>query len=170
MRDPRVTVKHRLTPVLPAWILLLLPILSCSGEQTFYQYRQIERGEWHRDSLLLFSTDSLFQPEGPSLGISLEITSNNQYPYRDLWMLVEQNISDTLFQADTLQLLLADEKGKFLGSSAGGLHQLTVPYIRVMVDEPIRPYQVRIRHLMADDPLQGIEKVGVKVVAAAEHQ
>ncbi len=54
-------------------------------------------------------------------------------------MLVEQNISDTLFRADTLQLLLADEKGKFLGSSAGGLHQLTVPYIRVMVDETLDP-------------------------------
>ncbi len=170
MRDPRVTVKRRLMPVPLAWLLLLLPTLSCNGDKTSYQYRQIEGGEWHRDSLLLFTTDSLFQPEGPLLELSFEITSNNRYPYRDLWMLVEQNISDTLFRADTLQILLADEKGQFLGSSAGGLHQLTVPYIRVMVDEPIRPYQVRIRHLMADDPLQGIEKVGVKVVAAAEHQ
>jgi len=157
-------------PVPLAWLLLLLLTLSCNGDKTSYQYRQIEGGGWHRDSLLLFTTDSLFQPEGPLLELSFEITSNNRYPYRDLWMLVEQNISDTLFRADTLQLLLADEKGKFLGSSAGGLHQLTVPYILVMVDEPIRPYQVRIRHLMADDPLQGIEKVGVKVVAAAEHQ
>ncbi len=85
-------------------------------------------------------------------------------------MLVEQNISDTLFRADTLQILLADEKGQFLGSSAGGLHQLSVPYIRLKVDEPIRPFQVRIRHLMADDPLPGIEKAGIKVFAAAEQQ
>lgn len=170
MRDPRVTVKCRLMPVLPAWILLLLPILSCNDEQTYYQYQQIERGEWHRDSLLLFTTDSLFQPEGSSLEISFEITSNNRYPYRDLWMLVEHNISDTLFRVDTLQLLLADEKGKFLGSSAGGLHQLTVPYIRVRVDEPFKHFQIRIRHLMVDDPLPGIEKAGVKVVAAAQQQ
>ena len=165
-----MTVKRRLMPVQLAWLLLLLPTLSCNSDKTSYQYRQIEGGEWHRDSLLLFATDSLFQPEGPLLEISFEITSNNRYPYRDLWMLVEQNISDTLFRADTLQLLLADEKGKFLGSSAGGLHQLTLPYTRVRVDEPIRPFQIRIRHLMADDPLPGIEKAGVKVVAAAEHQ
>lgn len=170
MRDPRVTVKRRLMPVPLAWLLLLLPTLSCNGDKTSYQYRQIEGGEWHRDSLLLFTTDSLFQPEGPLLELSFEITSNNRYPYRDLWMLVEQNISDTLFRADTLQILLADEKGQFLGSSAGGLHQLTLPYIRVKMDEPIRPFQVRIRHLMADDPLPGIEKAGIKVFAAAEQQ
>lgn len=170
MRVPRVIMKSRFMPALLASILLLLSTLSCNGDKAYYQYRQIERGEWHRDSLLLFTTDSLFQLEGPSLAISLEITSNNRYPYRDLWMLVEQNISDTLFRADTLQILLADEKGQFLGSSAGGLHQLSVPYIRLKVDEPIRPFQVRIRHLMADDPLPGIEKAGIKVFAAAEQQ
>jgi len=147
-------------------MITLLPLLSCNGEVNPYRYQLIDRGEWHRDTILIFAVDSLFPADDKLLEISLEITSNNSYPYRDLWMMVEQNLTDTLFHADTLRVMMADEKGRQLGSSVGGLHQLSIPWLKFSVDDQTRPSQIRIRHLMTDDPLPGIEKAGIKIVAA----
>ncbi len=141
----------------------LLPLISCTGETYYHRYRFIEHGAWHRDTLLVYTVDTLFTADDAPLEISLELTSNNSYPYRDLWLLVEQHRTDTLMRADTLRVLMADEKGRRLGSSVGGLHQLSVPWYRFAFDDQTGAVQFRIRHLMSDDPLDGIEKVGVRI-------
>jgi gliding motility-associated lipoprotein GldH len=169
MRSVRVNRKRRIVLVTLASILLL-PTLSCTGDELCYRFRLIERGEWNRDSTLFFNMDSLLLPVGQPLEVSLEITTNNSYRYRDLWLLVEHNLTDTLFRSDTLRLLLADESGRSLGSSAGGLRQFSQPWQQFVPSDSIRSYEIRLHHLMADEPLTGIEKAGVKIIVVSTHQ
>jgi gliding motility-associated lipoprotein GldH len=64
---------------------------------------------------------------------------------------------------DTLQFALAEANGKWLGSSAGRLHQITLPYLRHVRFDSGKTVRFTIRQAMTDNPLKGIEKVGIRI-------
>ena len=94
----------------------------------------------------------------------MELTTNRSYPYRDLWLQIDQDLTDSLVRSDTLRYLLADEYGKWLGSGAGGLNQLSLPYRSFIPRDSVYSYQLTIRQIMDDELLRGVEKVGIKLV------
>jgi gliding motility-associated lipoprotein GldH len=146
--------------------LLFITFASCSGGEAYSRFYHIENGKWRRDSLLVFTIDSLIPASGITYNVTVELTTNRSYPYRDLWLQISQDLTDSLACADTLRCLLADEYGKWMGSGAGGLNHLSLPYRSFTQRDAARNYRLTIRQLMDDDPLRGVEKVGVKVVEA----
>ena len=140
---------------------------SCSEGEVYYRYHHIDKGRWERDSLQVFEIDSASLHPRRQYALSIELSTNNNYPYRDIWLHVAHNLVDTLFQRDTLHVAVADERGKWLGTGVGGLHQLSIPYI-----EEVRPverdsttgYRVVIEQYMDQNPLVGVEKIGLKVL------
>jgi len=144
--------------------LLFSSLLSCAEGEVYYRFHHIKNGKWYRDNTLVFSMDSVALSPAKRYDVTIEITTNRAYPYRDLWVQVDQNLTDTLFRSDTLHFRVADDYGRWLGSGAGELNQLSLPYlssVRLVTAHPV----LRIKQTITDDPLTGIEKVGVKVVA-----
>ncbi|MDK2852969.1 MAG: hypothetical protein PWQ38_1234, partial [Proteiniphilum sp.] len=44
------------------------------------------------------------------------------------------------------------------------------PWQQFVPSDSIRSYEIRLHHLMADEPLTGIEKAGVKIIAVSTDQ
>ncbi len=148
---------------------LLFVFVSCSGSSNrvvYHQFNQIYNGKWSRDSVLVFSVAPLVAQQGKLYDISIELTTNQRYPYQDLWLRVEQSSTGTIFHDDTLHIVVADENGKWLGGGVGGLYQLSVPYmnkVKSLATDSLAGYQIKIGHQMYDNPLPGVEKVGVRL-------
>jgi gliding motility-associated lipoprotein GldH len=130
----------------------------------FYRFHHIPQGKWRTNNVFVFTMDSLDFRQDKKYLVSIELSANNTYPYRNLWLFVEHNLTDSVFSNDSIQLFLADEFGRRLGSGVGGLRQLSIPFQREIALDTARVYELRIRHGMSDNPLRGIEKIGVKVV------
>lgn len=96
--------------------------------------------------------------------VTIELTTNRSYPYRDLWLQIDQDLTDSLVRIDTLRCLLANEYGRWLGGSAGGLNQLSLAYRSFLPRDSVSHYRLAIRHAMDDERLRGVEKVGIKLV------
>jgi gliding motility-associated lipoprotein GldH len=79
-------------------------------------------------------------------------------------MQVEHNLIDTIYRCDTLHFRLTDDYGKWLGSGTGGLHQISLPYKSDIPLDTSRLYILQIKQIMKDDPLIGVEKVGIKII------
>ncbi|WP_158602508.1 gliding motility lipoprotein GldH [Proteiniphilum sp. X52] len=139
-------------------------LASCSGKEVYSRFHHIENGKWCRDSVLVFEIDSLARPYGAGYDVTVELTTNRGYLYRDLWLLIDQNLTDSLVRTDTLHCLLADEYGKWLGSGAGGLNQLSLPYRTFIPRDSVYNYRLMIRQGMDEDQLRGVEKVGIKII------
>ncbi|MBK5194736.1 MAG: gliding motility lipoprotein GldH [Proteiniphilum sp.] len=138
-------------------------LISCSEGEEYYRFHHIEKGKWYRDSTLIFTMDSLNISAGRAYDVTIEISSGYIYPYRNLWLRIDHNLADTLLRSDTLHYRLADEHGKWLGSGVGGLNQLSLPFLSSIPLYMPHLYRLTIAHVMSDDPLTGIEKVGLKV-------
>ena len=144
--------------------LILFFAFSCTEKEISYNYQHINEGRWYRDSLLTFRIDSFQIETVNSYDISFELTTGHNYPYKDIWMEVSHNLRDSLFKIDSLHYLLADDYGKWLGSGAGGLNQFTLPYISAITLDTVQDYEIQIRQIMANDPLVGVEKIGLNTL------
>ena len=82
---------------------------------------------------------------------------------------------NTLFQLDTLLsdnssiypaidkiLFMPDALSYLLG--VGSLRQYSVPFKSDVHLDTFRNYNLRIIHLMGDDPLRGVDKIGIRIL------
>lgn len=159
----RVTASHNIRLGV---ICLLFVLVSCTGNEVYYLYHHIDKGRWHRENIVAFHIDSGQILPGKQYSFTIELSSNRSYPYRDLWLGVGHNLTDTLFHVDTLRVMLMDEQGKWIGSGVGGLNQFSVPYLlnlSPVARDSVTGYTIWIKQVMGDNPLHGVEKVGLKV-------
>lgn len=146
-------------------MLLFFPFLSsCTEGEEYYFYNHIKESKWFSDSVLLFHLDSVrFNPQ-IEYSFSLELATTGLYPYREIWLEITHNLTDTIMQTDTLKHELTDDYGRWLGGGSGGINQSSLQIINNVHLDSARVYNLSINHLMSDNPLNGVEKVGIKII------
>jgi gliding motility-associated lipoprotein GldH len=143
-------------------IFLIVLLAGCGQQNDIFQYHHIPNGRWSSDQTLVFSFDSISDKEN-TRRVNIELSFSDLYPYQNLFLTVGRNLNDSVIHFDTLQFALADPNGKWLGSSAGRLHQITLPYLESVRFDSGKTVRFIIRHAMSDDPLKGVEKVGIRI-------
>jgi len=143
--------------------LLLMGISSCNNGEVYYRYNEIKDLKWSKHDTLFFYIDSSLIKPGVNYDITIELTNNFDYPYRNIWLYVQDNISDTVFKNYPEEYPLADKFGKWEGSGFGALFQKSFAYPNPSDFNGRRNYCIKIVHGMRDEPLKGIEKVGIKI-------
>ncbi len=148
-------------------MLWLTLFTSCTQQELYFKYNKIENSNWYRDSLLNFTIDTIKVEQRGNYNLLLELTTTALYPYRDIHLRIHHNLTDTIFDSDTIQYNVADEYGRWLGTGVGSLRQLSLPYKSDVFIDTLRSYQIRITHILNDDPLKGVEKVGLRIIKTA---
>ncbi len=144
--------------------MLCVFLLSCSKGETYYRFHHTDNGKWHRDSVFVFPLDSFSVLPGSHYEVTVELTTNRGYPYRDLWLRIDEVLRDSTVRIDTLRCLLADEHGRWLGNGVGGLNQLSLPYRTFVPRDSGYLHSFKLRHCMGDTELKGVEKVGIRII------
>lgn len=157
--DLRVKARNNIYFLLAGLILLV----SCKGEELYFQYQNVEKGDWYRDSVLTFSLDTLNANQIGEYNISLELTTSMLYPFSDIQLKIDHNFNDTIISSDTMRYRVTDEHGKWLGKGVGSLRQLSIPYKRDIWLDSTRSYELKVFHLIKVNTLKGVERVGVRV-------
>jgi gliding motility-associated lipoprotein GldH len=127
----------------------------------------MKNAEWTQENILAFEIDSASLRPGRKYDVSLEITNNVNYKYRNIWLFIRTNFSyDSVYVDLNKEYELADEFGKWYGSGFGSLFQSSFPLFEDVVFESGKSYTIGIQQGMRDEQLEGIEKVGIKVSLA----
>jgi len=111
-------------------ICIIIMFSSCDNTAVFEEYKSFENQEWNTDSLVNFDysiTDTI-----STYKIILNLRHSVDYEYQNLFLFVNYEAS-----RDTIELLLADKSGKWLGSGVGDIRELTL----TLVDDKIYPKQ-----------------------------
>ena len=91
--------------------------ISCNNSIVFEKYITFENQEWNTDSLLSFDytiTDTI-----STYKLVLNVRHSVEYEYQNLFLFVKSDSS-----TDTIELLLADKSGKWLGSGIGDIREV----------------------------------------------
>ncbi len=144
-------------------ILGILLFFSCKHDEVYFKYRVLPEARWEKEQALSFLLDSLDVLPTRRYDIWLEITNRSAYPYKKLWLYIDQNITDSVFTTDTVEVELADDLGRWQGAHVGTLYQISHKYISLAELDTAKTYLLRVRQAMQDYRINGIERVGVRV-------
>lgn len=138
-------------------IIVALLCISCSERHSaFGNFKQINSHGWAYDDTIKIKAEGLDSTAVRNLNVAVRHSS--EYQYRNLWLEVTYPVGNSL-RCDTVNIVLADVYGRWLGKGFGPSYQTEV---EVAHQVPIADSsQVYVRHIMRLDTLPHIEQVGI---------
>ena len=132
------------------WFLFLcslsLGLVSCKRGIVFEKNRNFPNVSWHQDSVMEFKvmiTDTL-----SSNNVIYEVRNNNDYPFSNLYLFTDVQFPNGRIIKDTLEMVLANSTGKWIGKGWFGTHETAFPF-RLNIRFPlIGTYTFRVKQAM----------------------
>lgn len=152
------------------YICIVSLFVSCDRNEICFEYKELKNSRWSKFDTLCFDIDSSMVVLGRPVHLDIELANNSDYPYQNIWLYVQDDLpgNDSINMTHEMQYELCDEYGKWYGAGFGALYQLSLSYKRDLVFKEKRNYRVKIVQGMRDEPLTGIEKVGVRLFLTSD--
>lgn len=138
----------------------LLSLASCANSDEIYM-TSVD-GLWKKNEAkkIDFEVRDATSPKN----LIFVIRNNNDYPYSNLFLISTiKGEKNKVIKIDTLQYILAQPNGEWLGSGMGDVKELLVQYKNTYKFPSQGKYQIEIKHGMRTNELKGIEDLGVKI-------
>lgn len=139
----------------------LLALVACNNRTVYNQFVAMPPHGWNMDSLAVFRVE-VAQPEAAH-DLFIQIRNESRYPNSNLWLFIDVVSPDGHLQRDTLECLLADVNGRWLGAGWGTLYTLQCPYRINTKFSSAGTYIFRVGHGMRQEDLPGIKNIGLRV-------
>ncbi len=134
-----------------------------NGDDNYFSAFATLRGaEWSYGEPVTFAVDTLRDSVSAPGDIVLTVRHTHGYEYRNLWLEIMPDVASTLSVPDTLNIILADPEGHWRGRGTGPSLQVNDTIARGVTLH--RRQQIRLRHIMRRDTLDGIEQIGITFV------
>jgi gliding motility-associated lipoprotein GldH len=140
-------------------LCLSVACLSCK-ETAFYDQYQTVDNVWEKEKEYYFTYE--IEDHSALYNITLEIRNDHFYPYQNLWLFCAEEQPVGPARLDTMECILADDYGKWLGHGIF-IHHTSIP-VRTHYRFPGKgQYSFGIRQGMRDDRLKGIREIGLHI-------
>jgi gliding motility-associated lipoprotein GldH len=138
--------------------------LSCQEDSYYHHAETIPVKGWDLNQTLYFY-DSLYTYVPEKLHFEIDLRHTNLYPYQNIWLYIRTRTSDGTNRLDSINWILSEPSGRWLGSGWGSLYSLThsLPDLIIRKTEGTRWFNIEIQNGLKDVTLPGIENVGVRL-------
>ena len=137
---------------------------ACDGNRIFEENQAIPNNVWEVDNVLKF--DVAIQDTLMPTNFYINIRNSEGYPYSNLFLFVTTIFPNGNTTIDTLECVLADDKGKWLGSGMGDIYDNQIPF-KKNVRFPISgTYTFEIQQGMRKDEIPLIMDAGMRIEKA----
>lgn len=145
-------------------LLMVLFLVGCNASGEDVIMNSVDN-KWNKKSVQKFNLE-IKDPQNPK-NIIFVVRNNNDYPYSNIRFIVNlKNIKEKTSQIDTLNYILANPNGEWLGTGFGETKETLFQYKLNYKFPKEGAYEVDVQHAMRNDILPGIEDIGIKVETA----
>ena len=146
--------------------LLLLAVvaaitISCHPEIMYFGHVDFRSNEWNRQKTARFEaeiTDTL-----SAARVDINLRTGSAYPYRNIYLFVSTFAPGGERITDTLEYMLADEKGRRYGRGRGDIRELSLSYRENVYFPTSGTYMFMIEHAMRTESLTGVYDISIKI-------
>jgi gliding motility-associated lipoprotein GldH len=142
-------------------VLVLVLLSSCNSNTVFSKYETFAENEWAAKNKVTFKipvTDSVNLHN-----IYFMVRHAESYPYSNLFLFVSTKYPDGKVLSDTMELVLANQKGQWLGEGAGDLYDYKVAVKKNIRFAQKGNYEFSFEQGMRVDPLPLIMDLGIEI-------
>lgn len=149
-------------------VLSSVILVSCDPALVYEKNKTVDAAGWKSTDPVLIDfevTDSI-----SPVTLYVNIRHNINYEKSNLYLFVETLYPNNFKTTDTLEFILAEPDGKWIGSGLGKIKSLQIP-IAHGVRFPMKgAYQMRFEQAMRADELAGIEDIGLRIEKMQDNQ
>lgn len=164
--NERVTVKTEIVVAmnkLVGFLLLMLAFVSCSDEEVVFQKSvEFPTDGWSKDSAAVFDYSSA--DTVGKYSIVVDLRNDGSYRYQNFWLFVRSMSPDSVVYSDTLECVLADNKGRWIGEGSGSMRHLPVMFLSEVQFPKQGKYSFELTQGMREDVLKGIHDIGLRII------
>jgi gliding motility-associated lipoprotein GldH len=146
------------------WGLILLAFLffSCDSNKVFEEYIEVENAVWKKENIASFEFDAIDTSSYHNLYIN--IRNKGSYAFSNLYLFVTITGPDNKFTQDTVNCILADNRGKWKGKGIGDLWDYKKPFLGGVKFAQKGKYIISYEQAMrVENGLEGITDVGLRI-------
>jgi gliding motility-associated lipoprotein GldH len=155
-------ITEKIKLICPVLIFSLLLMNSCRQGIVYTESVSIPEKHWLLDFNPNFSAE--INDTLSNYNILFTIRNSSSYPFRNIFLFVTATSPKGASITDTLEYLLADEKGNWFGKGIGDVHELTVRYKSNIYFPAKGTYSFKVQHGMRSEDLNGIYDFGMRIV------
>mgnify|MGYP001769078661 CR=1 FL=1 len=143
------------------FILVFMGFMACDPNRFYENNVDFKSETWHKDSVAIFDVEI---PDTFGVyNIYLNSRINGQYGYSNLYLFVTTLLPNEQIIRDTLECILADVNGKWLGKGFGNIWSNKIPYRKYIRFPQKGKYTFYIEQAMREDELKHILNAGIRI-------
>lgn len=143
------------------FLLTALLVTSCDGNRIYEENKTIPETGWTAENNLKFDVE-IKDPSTPA-NFYINVRHADGYPYGNLFLFITTKLPDGKSAIDTLECILADEKGKWIGKGLGDIYDNQIPFKKNMRFPQAGTYHFEIGQGMRVDNIPLIMDVGLRI-------
>ncbi len=136
-------------------------LMGCKQGIIYSSTEPIDSEGWKSEDFVSFEIEVEDTTRVHSL--DLHLRNDGRYEYSNLFLFIITYAPTGATIKDTIECMLADKSGKWLGNGIGGQYNLTIPYKKQVVFPYKGKFRIEIEHGMREDPLPYIKDLGLTI-------
>jgi gliding motility-associated lipoprotein GldH len=134
---------------------------SCSNDAHYEEFREIDSEAWHMDDTKEYIVD--INDTTAAYRLIFTIRNTTDYAYSNLYMFFNIVKPDESIVRDTIECLLADRYGHWLGKGVGKIRENRFLIKENHIFTDAGEYKFTLEQAMRDEVLEGIADVGLRI-------
>lgn len=154
-------LNHSLLKILACAILGLIFLSSCNDDRFYERNIGISNGEWNVNDKKIFEV--VIQDTLAQYDFYINVRNSGGYPYANLFLFLNTVFPNGEVARDTLELLLAEPSGKWLGKGSGDIYDNRIMFKKGAVFPMAGSYRFEFEHGMRTETLPHIMDIGLRI-------
>ena len=136
-------------------------LTSCENGVVYQDAKIINKEGWYKNDLVSF--DYSATDTAGTYDIIVDIRNTDKYEYQNFWLFLHFVSPDGIEFNDTLECVLADNYGHWIGKSSGSMYELPVMALSEISFPKAGTYHFELAQGKRADTLQGIHEIGIRI-------
>lgn len=145
-------------------IAILACLTSCDNSRIFEDNIEIPDNVWNVNNTVKLQVE-ITDTINPT-NFYVNVRQSEGYPYSNIFLFIKTQFPNGQQSNDTLECILADEKGQWLGSGMGDIYDNQIPFKRNVRFPVAGTYTFEFQHGMRVEDLPLIMDVGLRIEKA----
>ncbi|MCE3277827.1 MAG: gliding motility lipoprotein GldH [Bacteroidetes bacterium] len=111
-----------------AILMSIVLFSSCNDNRIFEENKAIPESGWDTSNVVSFNVE-IKDPSTPA-NFFVNVRNADGYPYSNLFLFVKTKFPNGKQSNDTLECMLADDNGKWIGKGIGDIYDNRIPFKR----------------------------------------
>ena len=142
-------------------LLVGIALCACDPYRIYENNVKIPSEGWRRAERAQFEVEiaDTIHP----CNVYINVRNNIHYKYMDFWLFVDVHSPTGMVASDTIKIMLADHRGKWLGHGLGSRFDTRMVFRKNVRFPASGKYVFEYEQAMRDEPLSGIEDIGLRI-------